>query len=63
MEKRERVRTGIFSLIVAMGFVGYGVFRYDERPVLGIVLMLVGTLNALVSVANFGLAIWGGEKA
>ena len=55
----KHVRSGVFSLLVAGAFLGYGVFRYHERPVLGIVLVVVGLLNVLVSVASFGLAVWG----
>jgi hypothetical protein len=55
------LRSGVFSLFVALGFAGYGIFRLDEKPVLGFVLLVVAGLNALVSVANFVLAI--GVKA
>jgi hypothetical protein len=55
-------RSGVSSLLIAVVFVGYGVFRHHERPILGIVFITVGLLNVLVSVASFGLAIWGGEE-
>jgi cation transporter-like permease len=53
------MRNGVTSLLVAFAFSGYGFFRYPERPVFGVVLMVVGLLNVFVCGASFGLAIWG----
>jgi len=57
-KRRSYLRGGLFSLLVALAFVGYGLFRYGERHVLGGALVFVGLLNLVVSAANFVLAFW-----
>jgi hypothetical protein len=59
VRSRAEVRNGISSLLIALVFSGYGLFRHSERPVFGTVLMIVGLVNMLVSGVSFGLAIWG----
>lgn len=56
-KKDSHVRNGVSSLLVAIVFAGYGFFRYSERPIFGVTLIIVGLLNAFVSGASFVLAI------
>lgn len=51
------VKDGVISFIAGVALVGWGVFRFNTRPILSGFLLFIGVMNVIFGVMNLGIAL------
>lgn len=54
---RSSLKDGAVSLIVGIAVIGWGVFRFDVRPILSGFLVFIGVMNVIFGVVNLGVTL------
>ena len=58
---RSHFKDALFGWVFGALLVGFGLFRYGERPVMGFFFVTIGVVNLIFGTVNF--VLWLDERA